>query len=102
MSRWNNRETVVYFMYDERATLLWVGMTVNLKDRIRTHERSSHWFEWVTSIGMTDPMTHGEATVHERRQITMHRPVFNTRDNPAHHADPYRPVRYRRERGWAA
>lgn len=74
----------VYRMYDEQATLLYIGKAKNLKNRVSSYFRSSGLtlktqalVEQIFRIEFTVTSSETEALLLEQTQIKQHRPPFN-------------------------
>lgn len=73
--------TALYRFYDDRATLLYVGITNNLPARLGEHARDKAWFYDVCRVDVTRYATRQEAADAERQAITTEGPRHNVIHN---------------------
>lgn len=88
---------VVYTLSDHRGTPLYIGCTVALAARLRSHHLTG-WGRFIAHTDVTESMSRADALIVERFAIRLRRPVFNLRDNPSLRRDPYRAIRYMQAR----
>lgn len=67
----------VYRLYDRRATLLYVGLTTQGRDRFDGHARDKAWWPDVENFSVKLYRTEDEARGAERAAIERERPVHN-------------------------
>lgn len=78
----------VYLMYDADNVLLYVGITDNIKRRLRGHYKDKHWIDDVVRVSYETYDTREDAKFMERRFICLYRPKYNIHYNgPIIHAD---------------
>lgn len=69
---------VVYRAFDQNGDLLYVGMSSNLKLRLRAHKRKSDWWAFQAEITTTVYPTRQEALAAESEAIANESPAWNT------------------------
>lgn len=73
--------TVVYDFYDNRGTLLYIGITSSPERRFASHEANSTWMEFATTYRVTRFATRDDAKSAEKAWIETCRPLFNVEYN---------------------
>jgi hypothetical protein len=73
-------QTWLYRAFDEAGELLYVGITGNVSGRMRTHRRSSPWWDRCNYLELAVFKTRAEAAGAERRAIRNELPRFNIKD----------------------
>lgn len=82
MSDATTQSTSVYLYYDSRDVLLYVGITARSVTRNREHNRDKQWWRYVAQQEVEHFPTRLEASRRETELISLHRPPFNTAQNP--------------------
>jgi predicted GIY-YIG superfamily endonuclease len=67
----------LYRHFCQNGTLLYVGQTMNVMNRTRSHEQASSWFKQVARIDVEPFPTRAEATIAERTAIMTENPKYN-------------------------
>lgn len=70
-------ECILYRHYDQDGTLLYVGITSNVKRRMEGHRRSATWIERIDHIETEVFPTRRDALAAERQAINSEGPLFN-------------------------
>ncbi len=73
----NDVITTVYRAYDPDGTLLYVGISSTLRNRLHKHFRSGDWIDYTTRIELSRYPSRSEALAEEGRAIVNEAPVFN-------------------------
>lgn len=68
---------VVYRAVTADDTVLYVGMSTSIGDRLRSHAESAPWWSHLARIELDSPLPLAEAFRSEADQITLLRPTFN-------------------------
>jgi predicted GIY-YIG superfamily endonuclease len=89
----------VYICRDEEGTVLYVGCSTNVKDRLCDHRRATDWFADVDDIQVSDRLDRTTALDMETALIRLYLPVGNSRGKPAFDAAWF--ARLRQARGLA-
>jgi predicted GIY-YIG superfamily endonuclease len=71
-----NRRTSLYWLYDERDRLLYVGITSSPLDRFLAHAGAKEWWR-VATIRLQHFETRPEAATAEAAAIALHQPPWN-------------------------
>lgn len=89
----------MYKLYDAIDSLLYVGMSRRVRQRLRQHARNQDWWPQVADIEILYFDAYEDAERWERHQITWLRPVHNSHYNFGKQIDPaWEPVpRFSRE-----
>lgn len=67
----------LYRHYDEKGTLLYVGISLNTIKRLAAHRTASAWFDEISRIEIERFPTRMEAMMAERAAIRNENPVYN-------------------------
>jgi hypothetical protein len=70
-------EHVVYRAYDAAGALIYVGMSSNLKSRLRAHRRGSDWWRFHAEIATEVFPTRAAALAAEEEAIRTENPIWN-------------------------
>lgn len=84
----------VYRHYDAIGRLVYVGITNNPVTRLKTHRKSSWWFEQVTSSRMTVFPDRSYGLTKEREAIRVERPRWNVKGRWSTRSDIWTPDDY--------
>jgi predicted GIY-YIG superfamily endonuclease len=76
--------TYVYEAYDAFGNLLYVGITNNLKRRLKEHQSRAKWWNQQTEVRHTLYPSRDEAKEQESRVIANRSPVFNIAETDKH------------------
>jgi predicted GIY-YIG superfamily endonuclease len=68
----------VYKMYDETGKLLYVGMSEDVRRRLREHRKEKPWIENVVAVEVTPYLDKNTALEAEAKAIQEDGPLFNT------------------------
>lgn len=74
--------TSVYRYYDDKGTLIYVGITGRGVSRNTEHNKDKNWWRWVSRQKVEHFETREEAHAREVEIIQQCRPPFNTHHNP--------------------
>lgn len=80
-----HRPHVVYVMRNAAAEIIYVGMTADIKSRMRVHSSKSAWLGEVALIETHSCANRDEAAELEICAIAAWEPRHNVRHNPAAH-----------------
>lgn len=80
--------TALYRHFDAGGTLLYIGITVDLEQRVRGHEQTSDWLALSARCEVEWFDTRREAEGAEREAIRTEQPLFNRRDSVVDEALP--------------
>jgi len=69
----------VYFTYSAGHTLLYVGVTRNVKTRLYAHKQTSAWFEHMVYSRVREFTDRSKAEAFEARAIAILKPLYNIR-----------------------
>src|SRR6476620_9491969 len=72
---------LAYLLYDEHNRLLYIGSTINLKKRIKSHRQTKPWWHEVAYITGQEYPDIDKAQLAETYYIGMFRPIYNVRWN---------------------
>jgi predicted GIY-YIG superfamily endonuclease len=89
----------VYICRDDEGTVLYVGCTTNVKDRLQRHQRATDWFADVVDTQVSDRLDRTTALDMETELIRLYLPVGNSRGKPAFDVPWF--ARLRQSRGLA-
>lgn len=81
-------EWSVYKLYDVEDTLLYVGLSKSLGQRLTAHEKSKEWWSKVVEVAIERFEVYGQAKRKERHLITWLRPLYNKQHNFFRRLDP--------------
>ena len=70
-------KTCLYRHFDERNTLLYVGISLNAVKRLAEHRNMSKWFYDISRVEFTWFDTREEALIAERHAVTNESPIYN-------------------------
>jgi hypothetical protein len=71
-------KTALYRHFNKDGTLLYVGISLSVIERLRQHRQDSHWYEDIARIEITWFSTRSEALSAERKAIESEGPLHNT------------------------
>lgn len=71
----------IYTCYSKDKELLYIGKTNNLKRRIKEHEKTSKWIDYVENIFYSKLNTSVEMSIYELYYINKYKPKYNLMDN---------------------
>ncbi|MFG1963037.1 hypothetical protein [Nonomuraea sp. NPDC049028] len=74
-------QTALYRYYDERGSLLYVGITDKLFTRTMSHVESSSWMDFAVRSTINRFPSRKEAETAEREAIKTEGPLFNSQHN---------------------
>lgn len=72
-------EWVVYRLFDEQQTLLYIGVTGSLKERFAAHKTTKRWWDDVFYVALQPFDNHQEAARAEEFAIFAENPLHNVR-----------------------
>ena len=67
----------VYKIYDSLGCLLYVGITFDIRTRMKAHERTSDWYPAHVFVELSKHESRAEAAAEETRVIKTECPIFN-------------------------
>jgi len=73
----NIQDNLVYKFYNINNELLYVGITNNMKIRLKQHKQDKEWFDEIKRIYITEKMTRNEAHIYEIFYIANENPLYN-------------------------
>lgn len=73
----SDKDTVVYRIYDKNQIILYVGMTNNIKLRLKQHKQDKSWWKDKDIIEVSQLLTRNEAHIYEIYYISNLRPLYN-------------------------
>lgn len=82
------RSQTLYRFFDERESLLYVGITCNPGTRIGKHRQEKDWWNAVAHIDMERYPSRESVLEAEREAIKRERPLYNIRMNDQKDAEP--------------
>lgn len=84
MPEWfvNGFEHYVYKAYDSMGCLLYVGLTYDLRVRMRNHAKSSLWWNEHVYMEYAVYRDRQSATADERKAILTEYPIYNIQKTP--------------------
>lgn len=71
------RRCALYRHYDGEGSLLYVGISVDPEARVKQHQATSPWWEFVATSDVDWHLTEVDAAAAERRAIHEEAPIFN-------------------------
>lgn len=72
----------LYRLYNSDNVLLYVGVTMNLRERLSVHVRRAKWREEITSSSIEYFADLDEALIAEKKAIADENPLYNIKCNP--------------------
>lgn len=72
----------VYIAYDAAGLPLYIGQTVDIRSRMRSHERRSVWYSIHVAVVRFPVLNETVAHTVERELIMWHHPRFNSKQMP--------------------
>lgn len=85
----SENETILYRMTDYNGTVLYVGITADIQQRVNQHSEKS-WFSKVAAVECTEYPTRDEAVAAETDLIKRLRPRHNRIHNGGRYREPTR------------
>lgn len=73
----NRREHFVYWAYDARDVLLYIGSTMQPEKRLKGHRDMGIWSQYAVRFRMQGPYNYDTARFKESAAILEHQPPFN-------------------------
>lgn len=73
-----DRPTYNYKAFDSYGLLLYVGCSLNVKNRLAAHRTGSQWWRFAETVGVLGPWDRAEALRRERHSIENEGPYFNS------------------------
>jgi len=70
-------DNLIYKFYNINNELLYVGITNNMKIRLKQHKQDKDWFEEINKINISEKMTRNEAHIYEIYYISNEKPKYN-------------------------
>jgi predicted GIY-YIG superfamily endonuclease len=67
----------IYRCFDKCDRLLYVGTSSNLAQRLRDHQSTKNWFQWIATIKVEHYPTRKEAVMAEHKAIVREHPEWN-------------------------
>jgi hypothetical protein len=68
---------VVYRLYDKNGGLLYIGSSINLSQRLRSHQRYEKWGAEIASVRVQPYPNQSKARDEEKAQIWLLNPLHN-------------------------
>jgi len=71
------QDNLIYKFYNSDNELLYVGITNNIKMRLKQHKQDKYWFKEVNKVFTSDKVTRNEAHIYEVYYIANYSPKYN-------------------------
>jgi hypothetical protein len=73
----NNENYIIYKFYNDNQELLYVGITNNIKIRLKQHKKDKEWFGEINKIYISTKLTRNESHIYEIYYIANVKPKYN-------------------------